>query len=434
MTDPNNKLKREFDYLLNNSDLDPPTQQNVAKALNVSAATVSRWLSGTLNWPHSDFRRACDLLKLNEEERTQLWELVSAQREKYLESQPIKSERLPRAEHSELTKELVDYYVELIADQKKRGIKGYIRLNADRHHILDILAKCVEEKEWQAAIDLSQAIDDFLNDQGHWTERLTANKIGLQAAQKLNNYYYECVFLGSLGRTWDVLGKIDKAIELFDQALVISGKIDDRASQVCKSQILDYRGSAYRHKWQVEKVLQYYEKAIEDYKNARIVAEKIKDYGGQDRSLCSLGRIYTEIGPVEWAIEYIEQALKIARNDLKDPRRESIDLGYLGDAYMAKWKGEKTIESVEKAIEYYENARKIAEEVDDLRGKGKQLLGLGNAYRELKQVEQARKYYEEAREIARKIGDVRMEREAQAGLDQLRNTPGGRLSHPFKLD
>ncbi|MFO0795764.1 MAG: DUF739 family protein [Candidatus Brocadiaceae bacterium] len=87
MIDKDNELKEEFDYLLHNSELDPPTQQNFAMALNVSAATVTRWLNGKIEWRSSDFRRACDLLELDEEKRVHLRELVSAQRKKYRDSQ-----------------------------------------------------------------------------------------------------------------------------------------------------------------------------------------------------------------------------------------------------------------------------------------------------------------------------------------------------------
>ena len=62
-----------------------------------------------------------------------------------------------------------------------------------------------------------------------------------------------------------------------------------------------------------------------------------------------------------------------------------------------------------KAIEYYEQALKIAQEIGDRRGEGADLGNLGNAYADLGETRKAIEYYEQALKIAREIGDRRGE-------------------------
>jgi tetratricopeptide (TPR) repeat protein len=70
--------------------------------------------------------------------------------------------------------------------------------------------------------------------------------------------------------------------------------------------------------------------------------------------LGNLGFVYRNLGDTKKAIEYYEEALKIAQ-EIGDRRGEGNWLGYLGFAYL--FLGE-----VRKAIQYYEKALKIAQE------------------------------------------------------------------------
>ena len=79
-----------------------------------------------------------------------------------------------------------------------------------------------------------------------------------------------------------------------------------------------------------------------------------------------------DLGELRKAIEYYEQALKIAR-EIGDRRGEGTSLGNLGNAYT-------DLGQPVKAIEYYEQALKISREIGDRRGEGASLGNLGNAY------------------------------------------------------
>ena len=75
--------------------------------------------------------------------------------------------------------------------------------------------------------------------------------------------------------------------------------------------------------------------------------------------LGNLGLAYRDLGQVEKAIEYYEKALVIAR-EIGDRRGEGADLGNLGNAY-------RNLGQVEKAIEYYEQSLMIGREIRDPR-------------------------------------------------------------------
>ncbi|HEX7627788.1 MAG TPA: tetratricopeptide repeat protein [Candidatus Methanoperedens sp.] len=75
-------------------------------------------------------------------------------------------------------------------------------------------------------------------------------------------------------------------------------------------------------------------------------------------------------------------------------------LGSLGILY-------DQIGSYKKAIDYYEKALSISQEIGDRRGEGNHLGNLGLAYSHLGQVEKAIEYYEKALLISREIGDQR---------------------------
>jgi tetratricopeptide (TPR) repeat protein len=204
--------------------------------------------------------------------------------------------------------------------------------------------------------------------------------------------------LGSLGLAYSHLGQVEKAIEYYEQALVISREIGDRRNE---GNHLGNLGSAYYHLGQVEKAIQYYEQAL-------VIAREIGDRRGEGNALSNIGNAYRDLGQVVKAIEYHELALVIAR-EIGDRRGEGSDLGNLGNAYYQ-------LDQVDKAIEYYEQALVIAREIHDRRGEGTGLGNLGNAYYQLGQVDKAIEYHEQAMVISQEIGDRRGEGNALGSL------------------
>ena len=190
-------------------------------------------------------------------------------------------------------------------------------------------------------------------------------------------------------------GNYTTLIELYEKLLPEQFDEEPKLTSIqTHGAILGNLGLAYSDLGQVERAIDYYEQAL-------AIAKEIGDRRGEGAWLGNLGLAYSDLGQVERAIDYYEQALAIAK-EIGDRRNEGAWLGNLGLAYAA-------LGQVERVIDYYEQALAIAKEIGDRRGEGAWLGNLGLAYSDLGQVERAIDYYEQALAIAKEIGDRRNE-------------------------
>ncbi len=118
----------------------------------------------------------------------------------------------------------------------------------------------------------------------------------------------------------------------------------------------------------------------------------------------NLGLAYDELGDFPTAIEYFEQALKLAEQ-IGDRYHQGAWLGNLGNIFAAL--GEHT-----KAIEFHERHLAIAQEIKDERGEGHALAILGVSLAYLGQSEKALENYQRFLELAVRRGDRRDEIQA----------------------
>lgn len=110
---------------------------------------------------------------------------------------------------------------------------------------------------------------------------------------------------------------------------------------------------------------------------------------------------YNQIGIHNSAIHYYEQALKIAR-DLDNKASEYVCLGNLGYAHLNLGDSNKT-------IKYSEQALDMAKEIGDKKGEGAWLGNLGNIFLKLGKHNKAIECFEKALKIAIEIGDKQSE-------------------------
>ena len=158
-------------------------------------------------------------------------------------------------------------------------------------------------------------------------------------------------------------------------------------------------------------------KAIEFYEQALKIAQEIGDRRGEGNHLGHLGLAFSDLGEPHKAIEFHEQALKIAQ-EMGDRRGEGKHLNNLGLAFS-------DLGEPRKAIEFYDQALKILRNIGDRRGEGNCLNNLGIAYSDLGEHRKAIEFYDQALKIAQEIGDRRGEGNAlwnmSLSLDKLGN-------------
>ena len=244
--------------------------------------------------------------------------------------------------NNKLTKEMIkkvsEYFNSFTRKHSKNGTRGYTKIDQELVHIMKILTECKKMMIWESAIKLVWSVNMYLNMKGLFTELNISLRIGIEAAQKLNNRRDEAALIGNIGCNFYSYGLIDKAIEHYVQALSINKEIGNKHGETIW---LSNIGLAYLKLGKIDKSIEFYEKSLS-------ISKKISDIQGEGETLGSIGLAYHLLGYEEDAIQYYEQALTISRETL-NKRNESNWLGNLGNAY-------RDIGQLYKAINYHKMA------------------------------------------------------------------------------
>ena len=139
------------------------------------------------------------------------------------------------------------------------------------------------------------------------------------AAGIIGNLRQEGNAIGNLGGVYYALGDTSKAVELYQQALVIDRKIGDRRGE---SVDLGNLGLAYAVLGQTSKAIACYEQQLD-------MAREIHDRRGESIALNNLGLAYADTGDTGMAIATYEQKLKVVR-EIGDLHGEGSALNNLG--------------------------------------------------------------------------------------------------------
>ncbi|KAA3665370.1 MAG: hypothetical protein DWQ04_00915 [Chloroflexi bacterium] len=111
----------------------------------------------------------------------------------------------------------------------------------------------------------------------------------------------------------------------------------------------------------------------------------------------TMGLSYLDIGKLDVAVMYFEQAVNVGRAENSE-QLEGTGLGNLGLAYMA-------LGYLERAIDFHEEHLALAKKVEDRVEEGKALGRMGHVYLRLGDVERAIGLHERELAIFKKVGD-----------------------------
>ncbi len=293
------------------------------------------------------------------------------------------------------------FYINWCEEQSAAGVPGYARMDGERVHCLRLIGACLDRELWQEVKGLEEEIDEYLNRQGHWTERLIALEMNLTAARKAEDRKDEGWCLNSLGYTCERRGELDQALAWHEQVRPIDRELEDRQGE---GVTLNNMAAIYRQQGK-------YDEALEQYEQSLSILQEVGDRKVEGTILNNIGLLYDAQEDYEKALQYYEQCLPI-RQEAGDKIGEGTTLNNIATIYYA-------LEKPSKAAEYFKQALVIAQKLGDRAGEAQSCWNIGLTYEDMGDLAQAEEYIRLAVEIEEQIGHPDLEKDRDY-LEQVR--------------
>jgi len=232
--------------------------------------------------------------------------------------------------------------------------------------------------------------------QGNYVEASINWKQSLKIFETLDDEKGIANILGNLGAIHSTLGEEDQAIEYHLQALKIAEKGGDSLRiATCLNNI----GTVYSNNPKtLNESLQYYSKSMK-------IGESCNYLDVVGTVSFNLGEIFFQKEIFDSAIYYFEKAMTV----FNSPIDVAAPLNYIGKIYAERGDYQTAIKYHEESFEMANRAGSKLEETDAL-------LGLANTYKIQGNPGLAINYYDQAKTIAEEIGLNNMLKEAYKGL------------------
>jgi tetratricopeptide (TPR) repeat protein len=260
---------------------------------------------------------------------------------------------------------------------------------SDVFWIVEAVWQLMQATQWQEAYTLTGQ-EELMPDLDRWGNSTLLLEIG-QAflSQKVWQLAPEQrAFVSNwVGISYARLGKMQDALDYYEQALVIRREVGDRSGE---GTTLNDLGLLYRNLGKMQDTLDYYEQAL-------VISREVGNRSGEGTTLNNLGLLYSNLGKMQDALDYYEQALAIYR-EVGDRSGEGTTLHNLGSVY-------NDLGKMQEALVYYQQALVIHREVGNLPMEGTTLNNLGLVYHVLGKMQEALDYYQQALVISREVGD-----------------------------
>ncbi len=204
--------------------------------------------------------------------------------------------------------------------------------------------------------------------------------------------------LGNLALTYYRMGKPDKALDYFGQALDCARQDQDRFTE---DGLLGNMGNILREVGRYDDALIYLNEAL-------AIAEEIGDNRGRGIWLSNLGLVYDDLRQPAPAIVFHQQAVEVARQ-LHDLPNLASRLGNLGNSYVAQGDYATALMPFSEAVRLYEQLNRPHEVALRLGIMGNLYAMLGRQQKDAptaqRYLQQALEAYEKAAHLAKELGD-----------------------------
>jgi CHAT domain-containing protein/Tfp pilus assembly protein PilF len=197
----------------------------------------------------------------------------------------------------------------------------------------------------------------------------------------------EADMLVNLAARYEALGENQKALEFLNQALPLERAVGDKTHEA--TTLMDL-GTVYTDLGENQKALEFLNKAL-------LLQRAVGDKSGEADTLFGLGKLYYVLGEKQKALEFLNPALSLMRT-VGDKSAEATALSGLGVVYSDL--GEN-----QKALEFHNKALLLQRAVGDKRGEANTLDNLGDAYYALGERQRALEFLNQALLLTRSVGD-----------------------------
>ena len=179
--------------------------------------------------------------------------------------------------------------------------------------------------------------------------------------------------INNIGRIYNIQGDNRKAIEYYNKSLKIQTEIGDKQGA---SISINNIGTIYNNQGDIPKAIEYYNKGIKMH-------EEIGDKQGIGITLHNMGQVYSTQNNFPKALEYYRKSLKILE-DVGDRNGIAIVFNSFGILYkeqgVAFFGASVKADYFNKALEFYNKAFLIQEEIGDKAGIARSLNNIGEIY------------------------------------------------------
>jgi tetratricopeptide (TPR) repeat protein len=301
--------------------------------------------------------------------------------------------------------------------------------DTSRISILASLAESASEEEWPdfnlqakkmaeeklSKIDPSDPLNKFykrylanaVNNEGYLIAQQGDNakaiekyKESLKLREEIGDKLGISNSLNNLGATYEAQGNIPKALEFYYAGLKIREELGVKESIAVS---LINIGVVYGSQNEPEKALEFYQRSLK-------IQEEIGDLEHAAISLNNIGNIYSDKKENLKALECYQKSLKI-REKLGDNRQISYSLNNIGMIYLEagdpneKTSKENSLKAGKiKALNNFETALKISEQINDKYGVISALTNIGFLYLEHKEYARCIPYCQKSYEMSKAAG------------------------------
>lgn len=351
----------------------------------------------------------------------------AAMEEMYLSKIDAKVEELAHHFKNSDDKEKAVFYLNKAGDKAQ---SLYAFKNAINYYLDNIKILESKELEKEQLTQLSEIYNKLAFSQSIIGERKEAEinlNEALKYCRKTKDKDNESLILMSMGKLYGDMGQWDKAIEYFQNSLLISEELSDLKR---KARIITNIGVTYLFKGDISagyvtlkeslticetinaediyimalnNMGIYYDmvgewrKALEVYKKSLSISKKNNNIIEMSNIMGNLGFAYSSLNKSVQAIYYFKQSIKISER-IGDIYNKGINYIHLGEEYLRKDKF--------KEIKYYiSNAEKIFKELEDKLGLADVFKLKGMLSKKLKDWESSDKYFKKSIKIYSQQGD-----------------------------